>query len=106
MGLLIWKSGSSRETHYNETWPESWVIQKCSESLENFASLTCPESNQLNDYLEHGLGAGKHREFHELGKHLGLSEGEAFNRCCMNVSQCYKDEFSSLISQIEAMLNV
>lgn len=88
-----------------ETWPESWLIQKCNESINTLASLTGTEENQLIDYLEYGLEAGKHNEFHEIGKHLGLSEVDVFNRFCINISQSHSDAFTYLITAIENKLN-
>jgi len=87
------------------TWPEAWIIQKCNESIDNLACLTGAEEDQLIDFLEYGLEAGKHNEFHEIGKHLGLNEDEILSRCCINISQCHSDEFSDLIEVINGKVN-
>ena len=88
-----------------DTWPEAWVVQKCTESIDNLSSLTGTDEGQLNDYLEYGLEAGKHNEFYEIGKHLGLNDEDALNRCCINISQRHSDEFQDLIKTIEDKLN-
>lgn len=88
-----------------DTWPEAWIVQKCRESIDNLSSLTGTEIDSLEDYLEYGLEAGKHNEFHEIGKHLGLNDEDILNRCCINVNQCHSEEFQELINVIEDKLN-
>lgn len=88
-----------------DTWPESWLVQKCSESTEELAKLLNVDADELEDVLERGLEAGKHNEFNEIGTLIGLDEAEALNRFCINVAQQHSDEFSELVTIIKDALN-
>ncbi|NVK43917.1 MAG: AAA family ATPase [Oceanospirillaceae bacterium] len=88
-----------------DTWPESWLVQKCTESIEELAKLLNIDVDELEDVLERGLEAGKHNEFNEIGNLIGLEETDALNRFCMNVAQQHLDEFSDLITLVKDTLD-
>ncbi|MDH1469306.1 ATP-binding protein [Shewanella sp. GD03713] len=88
-----------------DTWPESWLIQKSSESIEELAKLLSIDEDELKDVLERGLEAGKHNEFNEIGKLIGLDETDALNRFCMNIAQQHICEFSELVTLIKNTLD-
>ncbi|MEZ2746044.1 AAA family ATPase [Halopseudomonas bauzanensis] len=88
-----------------DTWPESWLVQKGSEGIDELAKLLNVEVDELEDVLERGLEAGKHNEFNEIGTLIGLDEMDALNRFCINVAQNNIDEFADLISCIETALD-
>lgn len=88
-----------------ETWPESWIVQKCSESLGVLSLLVGMEEDALVDVIEQGLEAGKHNEFNAIGHAVGLDEQEALNRFCMVVSQCHSGEFDALVASIKKRLD-
>jgi len=88
-----------------ETWPESWVIQKCSESLEVLSPLLGVEEDELADVIEQGLGAGKHNEFNEIGNLVGLDESDVVSRFCLAIKQSHFDKFEELINSLEHRLN-
>lgn len=88
-----------------DTWPESWLIQKSSESIEELAKLLSIDEDELKDVLERGLEAGKHNEFNEIGKLIGLDETDALNRFCMNIAQKHICEFSELVTLIKNTLD-
>ena len=54
------------------TWPEAWMLQKGAEILSPLAEVLNVDENELSDFIEYALQAGKHREFHELQTQLGL----------------------------------
>ncbi|WP_440534254.1 ATP-dependent nuclease [Variovorax sp. YR566] len=56
------------------TWPESWLLQKAGEVLPHLAATLGSEPEELAAAIEYAMQAGKHNEFFELSKHLGLSQ--------------------------------
>lgn len=80
-----------------DTWPESWLVQKCTESIEELAKLLSIDANELEDILERGLEAGKHNEFKEIGVLVGLEEMDTLNRFCINVAQQHHDDFLEIV---------
>lgn len=88
-----------------QTWPESWLAQKCTESIEELSKLVCVDQDELKDVIERGLEAGKHNEFNEIGLLIGLDEADALNRFCINIAQQHPDEFLHLVSLVEGILN-
>ncbi len=89
-----------------ETWPESWVVQKCSENIEVLSSLINVEEDELVDVIEQGLEAGKHNEFYEIAKSVGLEEQDALNCFCLTIKQCHHEQFDDIVETITRRLNV
>jgi len=89
----------------SETWPESWLVQKCSESIEELSKLLCVEIDVLEDVIKQGLEAGKHNEFHEIGCLIGLDESDTLNRFCINIAQQHPEEFSELVTRVKDALD-
>ncbi len=88
-----------------DTWPEAWIVQKCSENTETLSALTGTEINALVDILEYGLQAGKHNEFFEISKHLGLDRASCLQLFTLHVCQQFKEEFSTLSEKVEQCLD-
>ena len=88
-----------------ETWPESWIIQKCSETMDVLSQLLGVGEEELNDIVEQGLEAGKHNEFNEIGMLIGLQEQDVLNRFCMALSQAHEIHFEELLNSISNRLN-
>lgn len=88
-----------------ETWPESWVVQKCSESLGVLSSLIGVGEDALVDIIELGLEAGKHNEFNAIGFAVGLEGQDALSRFCMVISQSHSDEFDGIIQSLQRRLD-
>ena len=87
-----------------DTWPELWIVQKSSSCLDSISVLTSSESEILKDVLEYGLQAGKHYEFYEISKNLGLDPKaclQLFTACVCNE---HSSEFEPLVSQIADVL--
>jgi hypothetical protein len=59
-----------------DTWPEAWLLQKGSDNLDALAALLNVDSESLSDQIEYALQAGKHNEFHDLGRQLGLDRNQ------------------------------
>jgi predicted ATPase len=87
-----------------ETWPEAWIVQKSSETLESLAQLFTIDPDSLSDILEYGLQAGKHNEFFEISKHLGLDEAQCLQVFTTNVCQSFGNTFNELSTKIENIL--
>jgi len=88
-----------------ETWPESWIVQKCSESIDVLAPLLGVSKDELADVIEQGLEAGKHNEFGEIGAVVGLDEEDVRARFCMAVSQSHADQFQALVESLQRRLD-
>lgn len=55
-----------------DAWPEAWIVQKSTECIDELCNLTSSEPDTLADVLKYGLKAGKHNEFFEISKQIGL----------------------------------
>ena len=88
-----------------DTWPESWIIQKCSEKIDELANNIGADKNQMAETVERGLEAGKHNEFHEIAKLVGLGKQATIDRFCLTVSQNHSEMFQDLISSLEQRLS-
>jgi predicted ATPase len=87
------------------TWPEAWIIQKCKESLpETFAALALDDEGEAHEYLEYALQAGKHNEFFELAKYVGLEKTHCLELLTKVVSEKYLKEFSEVRELIYSKL--
>ncbi len=87
-----------------ETWPEFWLIQQCAKDIESLSEIIGIDSDKLSDVVKCGLGAGKHNEFYEIGKLVGLDEENIRDRFCLNLAQQHKPVFQSLVTSIEERL--
>lgn len=88
-----------------DTWPESWIVQKCSECIETLSSVLSVEEDRLVDVVERGLESDKHCEFTTIGGAIGLDENDTLNRFCMVISQCHLESFTPIIQSIQRRLN-
>lgn len=88
-----------------DTWPESWIIQRCSERLDILAPLLGISEDELADTIEQGLEAGKHNEFHEIGTLVGLEEPDVLNRFCASINQSHSAMFHEIIEFITNKLD-
>jgi hypothetical protein len=87
-----------------DTWPESWLIQKCSENIKEISIYFGISDDEMVTVIESGLEAGKHREFHQIGKLTGLDESEALSRFCISCAIHHSNEFKDLVQYIEEQL--
>lgn len=87
-----------------DTWPEAWILQKGANCLDALSSLTSSDPDALVAILEYGLQAGKHNEFYEVSKNLGLEEKACLQLFATGVCQVHSEEFDTLVTQIEQLL--
>lgn len=87
-----------------ETWPEAWLLQSNQEFIESLADLLSADQNQMVEYLEYGLQAGKHNEFRELASQLGLEKHQCIQALMMNLRNCSPGVFSELVEAVAGKL--
>lgn len=87
-----------------ETWPEAWIIQKSSESLLPLSAILGVDADSLAEFLEYGLQAGKHNEFYEISKNIGLPREQCLQLFSTNVCSNFSDEFGVILNFIENVL--
>ncbi|MHB0777592.1 ATP-dependent nuclease [Halomonas sp. WWR20] len=85
-----------------DTWPESWVVQKCLEDINEVSTLFGIEEDEMSDILERGLEAGKHKEINDIGGLVGLDEKEVLSRLCLCVVKSHEEQFENLIDEFSA----
>lgn len=56
------------------TWPEAWLMEKALEVLPELSACFEIEQDALEDAIEYANQAGKHNEFFELSKNIGLDD--------------------------------
>ena len=88
-----------------ESWPEAWLVKKSYECIEPLAAMLSCDSDTLKDILEYGQQAGKHNEFFEISKHLGMERDMCLQSFAMVICNSNAEEFTHLISHIEKMLH-
>jgi predicted ATPase len=87
-----------------DTWPELWIVQKSANCLDSISRDTSSEPDVLADVLKHGLQAGKHNEFHEISKNIGLDESACLLLFTKAVCKEHLTECAPLVSQITNVL--
>ncbi len=87
-----------------DCWPEAWIIQKSKECIEDLSKLTTTDKDELADILECGLKAGKHNEFFEISKRLGLERQHCLQLFTISVCQKFSTEFDGIIKLINEKL--
>lgn len=87
-----------------EAWPEAWLIQANLEFVHDLGKLLDAESNWLSDILEYGLQAGKHNEFYEMAKHIGLEKHQCIQFFMTNLRSCAPNAFQALIDRVKGAL--
>lgn len=87
-----------------DTWPEAWLVQHAAEQISVLSATVSCDADMLEDILEYGLQAGKHHEFYEIAKQLGIEREMCLQSIAMIVTSAYSQEFLPVISHIEKML--
>ncbi|RVT84722.1 ATP-dependent nuclease [Inhella crocodyli] len=80
-----------------KTWPEAWLLAEARQLADVIAPTFKTEEADFIEYLEYALQAGKHNEFHELGKHLGLTPDVCLSHICQKVCESPSDQILELI---------
>jgi len=87
-----------------DTWPEAWLLQKGSEILDVLSDALNVEQNELEDFIEYALQAGKHHEFHELQSQLGLERNACLQLFSTSVVKNFADKFDQIRTAVETAL--
>jgi hypothetical protein len=88
-----------------DLWPEIWLVQQASCNIESLAPKLFCEKDVLTDIIEYGIQAGKHNEFYEISKHLGLEREMCLQTFTMEVCQYCMEDLKSIIEKIEKALD-
>lgn len=88
-----------------DTWPEAWLVQRATECAAPLAQVVKCDLDSLKDILEYGLQAGKHNEFYEIAKQLGIDREMCLQLVAMVVASNFQQEFQALIAHVEKTLD-
>jgi hypothetical protein len=87
-----------------DTWPESWLVQKNTEHTDSLAILTGTEVDYLADILEYALQAGKHNEFYEISKNLGLERSLCLHLLTSNLLSNQAEVFTEISDKVLSVI--
>ena len=87
-----------------DTWPEAWIVQKISEMPLPTAALLSIEPDELPAVLEYGLQSGKHNEFFEIARHIGLDRSQCLQLFTTGICTNFSAEFNSITKRITDIL--
>jgi predicted ATPase len=87
-----------------ESWPEAWLLQKALECLAPLAEFLSVDKSDLAEIIEYGQQAGKHDEFFEISKHLGMAREMCLQVFAMLVCNQYPEEFAALTKKVSDLL--
>lgn len=80
-----------------DTWPEAWLVQKAKEAREVISEvLSLTDVHEADAVLESARLAGKHREFFEMGRQVGLSEQQCLHRLAGAIARAFPDEMRAV----------
>jgi len=87
-----------------ETWPEAWLLHKAREALTPLSSVLGTDEDELESVIEYGEQAGKHNEFYEIGKRLGLERQKCLLYFSSILCPMFSSEIEATTSAIEELL--
>lgn len=87
-----------------DTWLEAWIVQKNIETSQTLAQQVDADEDELCEFLEYGLQAGKHNEFYEIAEQLGFDELQCIQILTSNIKQNFEPEFHEIFTKIETAL--
>lgn len=87
-----------------DTWPESWILQKCKEVPSLIAESLSIDVDEVAGVLEYGLQAGKHNEFYEIATNVGLTKDQCLQKLSEVVSRAFSVDFDDLRNEISSKL--
>lgn len=79
-----------------DTWPEAWLLLKGVEILAVLSEVLNVEENELEDFIEYALQAGKHQEFHELQMQLGLDRQACLQHFATSIVKNFPEDFTQI----------
>ena len=83
-----------------DSWPEAWLVQRAAECADSLAAALVCDVDALRDILEYGLQAGKHNEFFEISKQLGMDRGMCLQVLATVVCGAFADVFKPLADHV------
>lgn len=87
-----------------ETWPEAWIVQCATNCIDSLAAALNCESDSLQDILEYGLQAGKHNEFFEISRQLGIDRTMCLQVFSTVVCGVFSSQFEPIVNQVSLAL--
>jgi predicted ATPase len=88
-----------------DSWPELWLLQKATEALDPLAAVLSTTPDELSDVIEYGMQAGKHNEFHEMARHLGLEQHQCLQLFTTVIASHFSQELASLAESINLAID-
>lgn len=87
-----------------DTWPEAWLLQKANDVLPPLSAVLGNTPDELAEIIEYGLQAGKHNEFFEIARHLGLNQYQCLQHFTSVVQLTFAEELLPVSSKITEIL--
>ncbi len=88
-----------------DSWPENWLVQRASDCIEILAPTLSCDKDALKDILEYGLQAGKHNEFYEISKQLGMERDMCLQMFSAVVCKSSTEELKPIVDHIAKALD-
>ena len=88
-----------------ETWTESWIMEKARECLGPLSIALGATEGELAAIIEWSVQAGKHSEFVEAARHLGLSRAACLQHFSHVVATALPAEFDVLRAAVNSALD-
>lgn len=89
----------------SNTWPEAWLLLKAKEVLAPLAKILGTDEEELESIIEYGEQAGKHNEFYEIGKRLGLDRQKCLSHFTTVICPIYLNETEEVTRKIYNILD-
>ena len=89
------------------TWPEKYLLEEL-KSQQDKSYLECnwdAGSDEIVDFVNAALTAGKHNEFYTLANNLSLNKRDVVRDVIMHYKMTHQNEVSLLISSIRQLLD-
>lgn len=87
-----------------DIWPELWLLQKGLEVIDPLATVFGIPSDDLVDVIEYGMQAGKHNEFYEMSRHVGLDPQSCLQLFTTVVAQHFSHELAHVAKDLERVI--
>lgn len=87
-----------------KTWPEAWLLGKAKNVTVPLATVLGTDEDELTNIIEYGEQAGKHNEFYEIGKNLGLDGSKCLMHFTTIICPEFSDEFDSIKNRVNNLL--
>lgn len=87
-----------------DSWPEAWLVQSAKGIIPAISAAVSANEDDMTMYLEYALQAGKHNEFHEIAKHIGLSREQTIDILIPIICGAMIGDIKHIRDQIEQIL--